>query len=82
MFGKLLDVKAGDRVRFADIHSTDTFKVVKVRDRRDNPLLPNTYRRRNQVVRSTAYAVLYNLSAKRLRTVYGAENLNVLTVSD
>lgn len=80
-YGNLLTAVKGDTVLFANVHSLQSWRVVKVRDRRNDPLLPDTYRRRPENVRSTSYVVLRNARSGRLRTVYNAECMNAVIYS-
>ncbi len=75
LFGSILSAVKGNVVLFPSYVSSGSWVVVRVRDRRNDPLLPDTYRRRPENLRSQCYAVVRNLKTGRLRTFYSAETL-------
>jgi len=77
MFKRLSHCVKGDRVEFANVHSGEVWIVHEVRDLKERPLHPTTYRLRPENVRSRYYAVLRNEESGRLRTEYFAENIRM-----
>jgi hypothetical protein len=74
-FGNLMNTRPGDVVLLANHNSFQVFRVVRVRDRRDEPLLADTYRRRPLNIRSQGSVTLRDTRSGRLQTRYFAENI-------
>lgn len=77
-FGTLMNAVKGQVVLFPHYVSMHGWKVVEIRDRRSNPLLPDTYRRRPDRIRSQCFARLRNVATGRFMTFYRAENVQCL----
>jgi hypothetical protein len=81
-FGTLVNAVKGQIVLFPHYVSRVGWRVVRVRDRRNDFLEPDTYRRRPEVLRSQSYVVLRNVVTGHLWTRYFAESIPCMLVDD
>lgn len=80
-FGKLMNCKRDDVVVLANTVNGFLWRVLKVRDRRQQPLLPQSVQAKPELFRSTCYAVLQNNVNGHIRTVYHAEHVPCMVVA-